>query len=188
MNLGRFGYPGTLAGRVFSENLLANPGFELGNTAGWSAVSGYDQGGAFTTSDRGTDASGTPRSGAYLWCPNASARSALQQDIDVSLFASHIDAGMVDAQAVAWFMSDDSAIEHNSLSLVALDLGGAVIGAIGTASIQPRPNHVWFPVGTRLALPPQTRTVRYTFFAERLSGTNNNSNVDDCSLTLLVLQ
>lgn len=186
MNRGRFGLPIPFGSRVITENLLANPGFETGDISGWSAVSGVDQGGAFALSDRGSDAAGLPRSGNFLWCPSASALSSLTQTIDVAAYGQAIDAGAVDAVAVGWFMSDDASIERCVLLLDALSESGTVLGGLFSPNIEPSPNHVWFPMTLRLALPPQTRRVRYTFRAIRLTGTNNNSNVDDCSLTLIL--
>lgn len=178
---------GTSIARSRSANLLTNSGFEAGSLTGWDAVAGYDQGGVFTTSDRGTDASGTPRTGTYLWCPSSSARSAIQQTVDVSAYATQIDAHRVDVEGSIWIMVDHTVPDTAAFSIEALDASDAVLGATGSPTLQPRQNHVWFPVGARLALPAGTRSVRFTVYAERLDGTNNNSNIDNCELILLAL-
>lgn len=167
--------------------LLTNGGFETGDLTGWTLEPGYTDGGVATHGDHGNDLNSLPRSGMYLFFPNAGAESRYYQSIDVSGHAEAIDRGRATAAAIAWFSSDDSP-EACSLYLEFQDAAHAPLSFYISGEISPSPNYVWQPISAILPLPTGTRFLKFQFRCRRLSGTNNNSDVDDCSLKLNLLQ
>ncbi len=87
-----------------SPELLTNPGFETGDTRGWSqAVPGSMVVGSQTPFGRNA-----PRSGSYhaYWLASTTANFSSQR-VDLSAYAQAIDSGAAWVDATGWLVSDD---------------------------------------------------------------------------------
>ncbi len=164
-----------------SPNLILNPGNEDplvgGNIPHWiEAV-------ATTWTQRG--ANPPPHSGAYYFFPGAAANAELRQDVDVSAYASAIDAGWQSFAFTGFVRSFNQSPTDSSRVIVEYRdaANTAVLSSYDTGEI--RNVATWQQVtDTRLA-PTGARFVRVRLISKRYNGSNLDGYYDTLSLIAL---
>jgi len=166
--------------RCAGRNLMANPGGEAwpsgGTIPGWTALAGDWQ-------RRGTDP--TPYEDDWYLFAGASDYAELIQDVDVSAFATSIDAESQIFFFDAFVRTADEAVPDRARVVVEYRNwdNTLVLDAFDSSE-------VWSPAGwarivdERVA-PRGTSWIRVRLLATRLSGTDNDVFVDDVSLRSL---
>lgn len=163
---------------VWSQNLISDPGAEVWPTgAGWVQVSGNWQNGAPVT----------PHGGSFHFYASGStvgSSSELYQDINVSAYASSIDAGTTSFTFSTWMRS------YNKVFGVWNDLGNTIVEyrdasstVLSTYSTGNQASLTWIQFSdTRLA-PVGTRTIRIRLISYDNVGTDSDGYFDDLVLT-----
>lgn len=179
-------------------NLLANPGGEgpgaAGDSAaaptfpGWTRVSGqptvvrYGTPGFPTFVDAGRLGGGT---NLFIGGP-ASASSAAEQTVDVSAYATAIDAGRADATLSALIGGFLAQGDHASLAAIHLDGAAQPLGApLTIGPVTGAERHNLTTLLRRAAtgdIPAGTRAIRVTMAMTRVTGADNQGFLDDLSL------
>lgn len=170
------GSSGGGVGASWTELTLVNPGAESGNTTGWTMG-----GGGFTaTTANPAGHTMTPLVGTYAFTASANADPVMYQVIDLSAFATAIDAGtvsaMMEAAAVDTFSTGESPyvyIEFRNASNVrrSLAISSMPARSLGTGT--------WRTLTAMGRVPPLTRSMALYLWADRVEGTNNNVAFDD---------
>lgn len=157
---------------------VINPGGETGDMTGWSTPgTNYTN-----TALRVPGDYPGPRNGArYFWAGNV-ATAIMRQDVDVSAYATEIDAATLRARLRAWQAGYDGT-DTRLTRLFALDAANNVL-----SEFTPRRNSgnlTWVATEITLGLPPTTRKVRMQFEGYRSGPTSNDNHVDDIRLALI---
>ena len=160
----------------WTEFTLTNPGAEAGDTSGWTMT-----GGGFTASTASPSGhSMTPIDGSYAFVATANTNPRMYQDIDISTFATAIDAGTVEARAEAFAADTYSKGEYPYIYIQFLDAAGAEVARVISATqVLSIGSGVWRHLSADGRIPKQTRTMRIRLWAKRRDGTNNNVAFDD---------
>ncbi|MEL6105485.1 MAG: right-handed parallel beta-helix repeat-containing protein, partial [Planctomycetota bacterium] len=156
-----------------SINRLADPGFEAGL-------------GSWTTNLAASTlgASPDPYSGSSYFFGGADATSFAEQTID--LIASGFTAAEIDARDLtAAFGGRIRSADGDTGQIVLTFLDGGNLEISSTTALASNVGDRWEQVGDRLAVPQNTRSIRYRFEGTRLSGTANDARLDDAFLYLL---
>jgi hypothetical protein len=176
------------AGQVVTSNLLANPGAETGNLNSWTVIVGAP------FADNGTFDSGiNPRTGGFDFTGgSANPLGQLNQSIDLiatgQVTALQLDAGTVTADASFWEqgLNQGSPSDNAAIQITFLDAVSTVLGTITSATIDSHTGS-WANGGlSSIAVPVGTRFITYTMLFQRNAGSDNDSFVDDNSLTLTI--
>jgi hypothetical protein len=192
----RFGYwmllasllAGTASAQVVTSNLLANPGAETGNLNSWTVIVGAP------FADNGTfDAGINPRTGGFDFTGgSANPLGQLSQSVDLiasgQVTALQLDAGTVTADASFWEqgLNQGSPSDNAAINITFLDAGSTVLGTVTSATVD---SHTGFWTNgtlSSIAVPVGTRFITYTMLFQRNAGSDNDSFVDDNSLTLTI--
>ncbi len=170
------------------HNLLVNPGAEQG-MLGWNIERGMvrewsnDYLGHANGGCRGPGSA----AGDYYFsvggiCNQQTEEAIAYQEVDVSQHTEAIDSG--DAQAFfganlrPWSRDNDRVAIH----LVFLNAAG---GVISNSHPLTHNGSSWRGVNSYMAIPAQTRRIRFVMTGQRLSGVNNDAYVDDTVLAVL---
>lgn len=164
-----------------TSELLTNPGFETGDLTGWTTEAGFSSGSAQTV-----NGSVNPHSGTYMLGASATVETRLSQTIDVSAYATDIDAGAAIMVAQVFTSKEFNDGDGTRILLVFLDGSSNQVGyfnmpvyangaALGT----------WFGMNYSVVVPENTRSIKYMLSILRNAGTNNDSQADDASLKLI---
>jgi hypothetical protein len=159
----------------WTELTLTNPGAETGDTSGWTLG-----GGGFTAST--ANPSGhtmTPIFGTRSFVATSNAGPTMSQSINLSTFATQIDAGTVFAKLEA-YAADTYSIGENPMiyldfrnaagARLAISISGQPFRSIGAGS--------WRTMATEGRIPPLTRSMTVVIWASRADGTANNVAFD----------
>ncbi|NMD21068.1 MAG: discoidin domain-containing protein [Verrucomicrobia bacterium] len=168
----------------FPINLTVNnAGAEAGDASGWTAASG----GVLWTSINTTSVGYPPSiyEGSRYFSAGNNANARMYQDIDVSAYASTIDAGGAVAELSARFSTNDSLYDYFSVFLRALDASSSVISSVAQEDLFVQELSLgWYLQDLNMLLPSGTRKVRIEIHATRASGTYNDVFFDDIKLSL----
>lgn len=162
---------------------LSNPGAETGDASGWTAASG----GSLWVSSNAITPSWPPTidSGSRYFTAGDVANARMYQDVDVSSYATAIDAGLVVAEFDCKFCTIENYSDYLSIFLRALDSSNAVISSVAQEELNTRDlSDGWFLQDLNFLLPSGTRKIRVEIHATRVSGTKNDVHVDSMNLTL----
>ena len=162
-------------GSDWTELTLTNPGAETGNGTGWTMG-----GGGFTASTANPAGhTMTPVMGSYAFVATSNAGPTMTQTIDLSTFATAIDAGTVSAMLEA-YAADTYSIGENPViqidfrnaagNRLALAISNMPVRSIGAGS--------WRFISVQGRMPPLTRSMIIVFWASRVDGTANNIAFD----------
>jgi hypothetical protein len=135
-------------------NLVPNPGAEDGNSAGWSTGSIQNSSISAITSN---PAGAGPHSGKYFF----SFRGSVNLTVDLSAYASQIDAGSVTALVGGYVRCDTFtylSCNRTSLGFVAQGPGAGTV----TGTADPLGLGQWKLISGTLALNPKTRSIQIT--------------------------
>lgn len=163
---------------AFGPNLLLNPGAEEG-TAHWTITDPPLE--AVTSGQCSIDF--PAHGGDYLFCAggvceNEDAYAEAHQLVDVSEFGNAIDAGHLQTR-YGGYLRDWSGSDRPEVWVTFLDGDGESIAeAEQIGSNTP----VWTRVANVVAIPPQTRSIRFHLSGSRNAGTDNDSYLDDLFL------
>lgn len=158
---------------VNGQNLLINPDAETGDTQGW-----IDPDDAWSAAH-----DITPHGGNYFFWPARKdiPYTQMYQDVDVSAYASQIDAGNLWYNLSGWLANwDQYPHDRATLALEALNGNREQIMYVSRDHRSP----VWTEYQLEGQLPAGTRTLRVHLIATRFVGSDNDGYFDDLSLTL----
>lgn len=162
-------------GSDWTELTLTNPGAETGDTTGWTMV-----GGGFTSTT--ANPSGhvmTPIYGSHAFTATANASPKMYQTMDLSSFATAIDAGTVEAKLSA-FAADTYTVGENPYVYIEFRDASNAVRSIVTTPAQPRTigQGIWRYLEIAGPIPPLTRSMNIYLWASRADGTANNVAFD----------
>jgi len=166
-----------LAAPVWAQNLLQNPAAEDplvgGEIPGWTEVAGSNWTYRSTSPE--------PHEGANYFFPGVAASAELAQDVDLSAFATAIDAGE-QAFAFAGFVRSfqQSPADQTRIVVEYQDAEGAVLDSFDSGDIVSTTS--WAPVTDQRLAPAGTRAARVRLIATRRNGSNNDGYFDALSL------
>lgn len=165
-------------------NLLDNPSCEEalvgGEIPGWTEVVGNNW------KQRGGEAQPPAYDGDYYFFAGAGANAELAQSVDVSGYASAIDASqqVFDFQGyVGGHLAPDN---DTSRIVVEYRNAGGVLDSYDTGNIDP-PQYTWLFVSDSRTAPVGTREIKVRLISTRKDGTNNDGYYDALSLTTVPL-
>ena len=175
----------TVQAQVNTTNLLTNPGAETGNLTGWT-VGGVSN----PNVDNGSFNAGiNPNTGAFDFYGNNGPNGSLTQSVSLvgnqGITALLIDSGVLTANVVFFEqgLNQGTPSDDAQISLDFLDAGNAVIGTVLTPEVDSH-NLTWEQSASFFAIPVGARTINYTMLFIRHVGSDNDSYVDDNSLTI----
>ncbi|HLF63055.1 MAG TPA: FN3 domain-containing metallophosphoesterase family protein [Saprospiraceae bacterium] len=164
---------------LLTSNLVANPGAETGITS-WTIDEGTIES-LSALECAGID----PYAGTKYFAVGALCVeypfASVHQDIDVTAHVVAIDAGEVLVHYGA-YLADWQNTDIPSFALQFHDGDGQVISGTDTISHQ---QSAWTLKQQTLAVPEDTRTIRYILMGTRTAGTDNDSYFDNIFLELL---
>jgi len=155
---------------VFSQNLIVNGSAENAPiTNDWTTVSG-------SWAQRSSNPA--PQDGTAYFFAGAGAFAELYQDIDLTTYASGIDAGTQYFSFSCFLRSfDQTPVDESQAILEYRDALNTVLETYDTGLSGNRTEWVSF-TDVRLA-PVGSRSVRITLISDRNSGTNNDGYIDN---------
>lgn len=163
-------------------NLLTNPGAESGSIAGWTAG-----GDATPRADNGSfDAGISPHTGMFDFVGGTGALGTLSQTVSLaSISSALIDAGNALATFGFWEqgLNQGTPSDDGSISIVFLDASNGVLGMFTSPEVDSH-DGIWTQYSSMMAVPAGTRSITYTMNFIRHSGTDNDSFIDDNSLSI----
>ncbi|GEM_PF-2168591 len=156
-----------------AQNLLVNPDAETGDTQGWVDVND-----AWSAA-----ADITPHGGDYFFWPARLdiAYTEIYQDVDVSSYASQIDAGNLWYDLSGWLANWDQ-YPHDRATLALEALNGNQEQLLYVSRDHRSP--VWTFYELEGQIPAHTRTLRVHLIATRFVGSDNDGYFDDLSLSV----
>jgi len=181
-----FGFaPLCVQGAVITGNLLTNPGAETGSIAGWTV------GGTSNPSvDNGVfDPGINPHTGNWAFFGHTGASGTLSQTLSLTgisgITNALIDSGTLMANLSLWAqgLNQGTRSDDSSITLIFLDGSSSVLSSISTPEIDSH-NLTWQNYMNSYTVPVSTRSITYTMTFIRHVGNDNDSFIDDNSLTL----
>lgn len=146
-------------------NLLSNPSAEEA-LAGWTIADGAD----WQATDR-TDWH-FPRTGTYCFAPGRTSFGRITQTIPLDFLAAEIDSGIVVAKAGGLLGGADD--DQARILVEYLDAADTLLTAADSGWLTGHAAADWLPLvlpnADGLRLPAGTRSARFSFLAQRLSG------------------
>ena len=176
--------PALLHAGLITPNLLTNPGAETGDLTGWT------QGGVSTPGvDNGAfDPGINPHSGTWDFYGHTGGNGTLSQTQSIlvnGITAGQIDAGGLFANVTFWEqgLNQGTPSDDAFISLVFLNGSSSVISTVNTMTID---SHLgaWTSDAENFAIPTGTRSITYVMNFIRNQGGDNDSFIDDNSLTI----
>lgn len=162
-----------------SDNLVVNPSGDDTNSntpPGWTAISGPWGAGVFDEEDWPLSAPNYIYAGSEL----SLTEYELHQDIDVSPWATTIDAGVLQLSFEGYARAANLSDDPHEIKLHYLDAGGASTG--GSYESGQRYSSAWQSYGEDGPVPPETRTVRIELNCNRWFGVTCNAYFDSFDL------
>lgn len=175
------------SGQTVTSNLLANPGAETGNLNSWTIVSGAPM------TDAGTFNAGiNPLSGGFDFVGGSSNPfGQLSQTVDLiasgQVTALQLDVGTTTADVSFWEqgLNQGSPSDNAAIKVSFLDAASTLLSSVTTATIDSHTGS-WTNGGQSFLVPVGTRFITYTMLFQRNVGSDNDSYIDDNSLTLTI--
>lgn len=158
---------------------LPNLDAELGNTTGWTVETG-----GFSV----RTANPAAHSGTYYFMGSALSPSVARYRISITSFsglsAASIDAGLIQIRLNWWQSSwHDPAEDYGGLGLRFSDSSQTQISIEYASLIATQPPFAWVNRSFVLSVPATTRYVDIMYQSIRTAGTNNDTYIDDISIT-----
>jgi hypothetical protein len=178
--------PFWVQGAVITGNLLTNPGAETGSIADWTV------GGASNpTVDNGVfDMGISPHTGNWdFFGHTGGATGTLSQTLSLTgisgITNALIDSGTLLANLSFWAqgLNQGTPSDDSSITLIFLDGSLSMLNSVTTPELDSH-NLTWQNYMNSYAVPVSTRSITYTMNFIRHVGTDNDSFIDDNSLTL----
>jgi hypothetical protein len=158
--------------------ILTNPGGELGDTNGWTNVTG-------TLAAITTGGGVNPHTGSYFFRAGASAATECYQDVAVPVDAqADVDGGLISAEFSAWQAGYTDA-DTGRLRVAFRNAGGSTLATYDGTDYDGGSS--WEQRLLTVPVPAGTRTIRLTLIGTRSAGTNLDAYWDDIALRLLQL-
>lgn len=161
---------------------VTNPGADTGDLTGWSTVSGSVP--MISGNSFGSGFPNAADSGSRYFTSGTNSSTKIYQDIDVSAYATQIDAGLVKAVFAAKYCTFDYYSDYLSIFIRALDVSNAIISSESVPEYTTTGPTVWLPVDVGMLLPSGTRKIRIEMWGTRRSGSANDVFIDSTTLTL----
>lgn len=177
--------PAVASADITTGNLLVNPGAESGSISGWT-VGGTSNPGV----DNGSFDTGiNPHTGSFDFYGHTGALGTLSQTVALvgnqGLTAAAIDAGLTTANVGFWEqgLSQGTPSDDGSVTLTFLDATSTALGSASTPEVDSH-SGAWQSFAGGYAIPVGTRSIVYTMNFIRYNGSDNDSFLDDNSLTV----
>ncbi|WP_431687714.1 metallophosphoesterase [Hahella sp. NBU794] len=169
-----------------TDNLILNGDAEAGDMSGWNLQKGMMN--AITANDNGGFG---PAEGTYYFAgrgfgkgaPSDCCEEQVIQEIDLSAYATEIDAGDAYAEFSA-MLSTWSGADEPRLQLIALDADGAALAWAGDDVLTSKSSQSWEARQVSGQLPSGARTLRVSMGGVRKAGNDNDVYFDDLKLFL----
>ncbi|MBV9848628.1 MAG: PEP-CTERM sorting domain-containing protein [Armatimonadetes bacterium] len=175
------------AGAQATSNLLTNPGAETGDLTGWTVGGNSNPGVDNGSFDPGIN----PHSGTYDFYGHTGSLGTLTQNVTLvgnqGITATEIDSGTLLAGFSFWEqgLNQGTPSDDASVTLDFLDVGSTSIGTFSSPEIDSH-NGIWENYSNSIPIPTGTRSIDYTINFIRHAGSDNDSFVDDNSLTVIL--
>lgn len=155
---------------LFADNLLVNPDAETGNAQGWTDPDDIWS----------ADNEITPHAGDYFfWLRDDLPYTHIYQDIDISGFASDVDADKAYFHLSGWLANwDQYPHDRSSLAIESLDADNNQLLYLSRHHRSP----TWTYYKIESKIPVGTKTLRVYLIATRYVGTDNDGYFDDLFL------
>lgn len=157
------------------SNLVNNPGGEKNLSNGWKINSG-----------RWSQRCGSPSAkvgSCYISAGNAGGMSEIQQEIDVSSYATEIDAGEAKSSLRLWFRTKvESPEDKGQVVIEYLNSNGQSLETYQSGMRSYSAD--WLRIRHAQTVPSGTRKVRIRLFAELVTGTSADVFFDDVVFTM----
>lgn len=177
---------GTVTNSAFAPPVtisLVNPGAESGDASGWTAASG----GVLWSSINTTGAAWPPTIFAgsrYFWAGSVP-DARMYQDVNVSAYATTIDAGAVVAEMTCRFSTINNFTDYLSIFVRALNSVGTVLASVSQEGLCAADLATgWILEDLNMLLPSGTRNIRVEVHGTRTTGTDSDVHLDAVGLTL----
>jgi len=159
---------------LFSANLLTNPGFETGTSSGWTTDVGSLQVRSYTV-----------RTGSYSLGYGDNTYQA-SQVVDISAYATNIDAGLVTADLYTW-KSFSGASEGDTwrVRLQYLNAANGVLAEYDSGVVS-TPNTTYVQIQDIRVCPTNTRKLKIVLYGSEGGATNSDVYFDDCYAAISV--
>jgi len=174
----------TIPARGHATNLLVNGGAEAGDLSGWTDPLGN----GFNIGTTTVPPTHPPFEGSFdLWAgetgPNGFWNNELRQDVDVSSFATSIDAGTATSLFVGWGRSAQASgpIDAAEIQVVFLDSSGVALASFYSGVFPP---NIWTQTTDARTIPTGVRTIRVRLLGERPVGGSTDAFFDALSLSV----
>jgi hypothetical protein len=167
----------SLLAKVFGQNLIVNPGAEVGPIIpipGWTQVSGN-----WSESTQVTAHGGSKHFYAGAWNSPDPIASELYQDVDVSGNAASIDAGTASYTFSAWMRIFGFGNDKGNIIVEYRDASSAVLTSYNTGF---NTTTTWKNYTDTRNAPVGTRTIRIRLISTLVSGSDSDGYMDDLSL------
>jgi hypothetical protein len=169
----------------WSSELLTNPGFETGDATGWSNGGG----GNVNIGAQCTWCDDPPRTGSYqAYWESTAAGYYLYQDVDLSAYATDIDAGNAVITATGWLISNEYDPTPYDVFYMQVRFYDGLSSEIvpdryDTGTVN---NANWAQYGmTNYTIPTGARSVQVRFYTWETDGTwYDAGSADDFSVTV----
>lgn len=187
MVFGGFGAGGTVNDDGPFELTLSNPGFETGDLTGWTVdTPGWTVAADAETADSNHTLDGPnefPRSGSYAAWGTPAADMVIYQEVDVSAYATEIDAGQATIWGELYGRDTFGDADRVRLELQFRDAGST--NSVGTR-VGPWISDYgsWTQCAAGGAIPAGTRFIRVKVVGNRQSGSLCNVGADDVALAI----
>lgn len=153
----------------YGQNLIVNGDAENGS-AGWTIVSGQ----------WGLGTEVTAKSGSYHFFAGTSSPAELYQDIDVSSYATSIDAGIQQFNFTG-YVQNWKGLDASRIIIQYRDGGGTILDTYDSGNLYS--DNLWLPESDSRFAPANTRTIRIRLLSTKNDGADNDGYYDDLSLT-----
>ncbi len=179
-------YSGWLGvGRVYADtNLLINPGAETGNLTGWTVGGNSNPGVDNGSFDPGIN----PYSGSYDFYGHTGSFGTLTQTVNLlsnGFTAAQINGGTLSANVVFFEqgLNQGTPSDDASVSLTFLNASNSSLGTVSSGEVDSH-NLTWQEFSGSFSIPADTVYIDYTMNFIRHVGNDNDSFVDNNSLTV----
>jgi hypothetical protein len=170
---------------IWSNELLTNPGFELGNLFGWTISGTYWAIGTHPWAIYSDSEAMSPQSGNYslYYSSSSSSNYYVYQDVNLENYVSYIDAGTARINASGWGVSAEYDCDNTLIKIIFLDSAKQVIlTPVDTGYILSK---TWWETGIyNYPIPVGTRYIRV--FGNTYENNYDSGSLDSFSVKIKI--
>jgi parallel beta-helix repeat protein/surface protein len=168
---------------AWSGELITNGGFEWNNLTGWTTNGASWLTGAHPPSYNASGPGAVPQAGSYCVYDNSgsSINYYIQQDVNLTSYASYIDSGTAVINASGWAVSAEPVYDQYKIQIFFLDSSKNVISALLDSGYVINPNWTQYGISTYY-IPVNTRYIR--MWGNVYEDSNEAGSLDSFSVKL----